>query len=134
MNKMGSNPFGASTVIGLSRTAAKTVSKDGDEGKKIDLVSIYLATVPSLQKAKEELEKVKAALKDSGNSPKCDEWVEKITTVMEDILDHTKVAIRGEIEEASPSKDAAAGPAISADMISGRAPIPEGTLRQAPTA
>jgi hypothetical protein len=125
-----SNPFGASV-----RIAAKTVSKEGEEGKKIDLVGIYLASVPSLQKAKEELEKIKASMKDSTNCEKCGEWVEKITSVMEEILDHTKIAIRGELEEASPSKEIpGAAPAISADMISGKAPIPEGTLRQPPMA
>ena len=130
MKLNASNPFGASI-----RMAAKVVSKDGDEGKKIDLVGIYLASVPSLQKAKEELEKIKTSMKDSANCAKCDEWVEKITSVMEEILDHTKVAIRGEIEQASPEKATpGATPAITPGMISGQEAIPEGTLRQAPTA
>lgn len=133
----GSNPFGVTTRIGLSATAAAKVQKQ-EEAKKVDLVGIYLATVPSLQKAKEELEQLKTSLSDNSTSEKCGEWVEQIVAIMEEILDYTKAAIRGEAEAASPApvlpEAGAAAPAIDADMISGKKEIPAGILRTPPAA
>ena len=125
--KIGKNPFGSSTVL-----AAKTVSKEGEE-KKVDLVGVYLAAVPALQKAKDSLIDVRDSLRDGPNSQKCDEWVKQIVALIQDILEHTKVAVSAEIEQAAPSAAPAPvggkAPAITADMIAGKTEIPAGTVK-----
>ena len=106
--------------------------KDGEtvvkkDSKKANLVKIYLASVPSLEDAKDALVEISESIGEGPTKAKIDEFVASILKITEDILDLTKVAVRGvraEATEEATNKEVAP-PAISADMISGRTPIPK---------
>jgi len=123
------NPFGATTVLSLVRTAqTDKVEKAGKEKEKpADLVGIYLAAIPALQKAKIELDKVRENL-GTELQEKCSKWVEAIRAVEVEILQETI----GVVSEQKAAEDAAAAPAggITAGMISGAEPLPSAPAAQ----
>jgi len=120
------NPFGATTRLDLRR--AKVVDKT--EEPKTDFVGVFLGAVPSLEKAREALEKVSETLQGSSVCDKCSEWCESIRQLEVDIMECAIGAVRGDIgaEPAAEVPEVPEETSITPGMIAGREDIPKSLL------
>lgn len=112
-------------LTAADKDSETVVKKDS---KKANLVKIYLASVPSLEDAKDALVEISESIGDGPTKTKIDEFVNSILKITEDILDLTKVAVRGvraEATEATAQTAETPRQSITPDMISGRSPIPK---------
>lgn len=113
------DPFGIQgqkVILSATNGAAQDVIK---KEKKVDLVKVYLASIPSLETAKNDLESVLEGVQDDAIKGKVEGFIKSILQITEEILDLTKVAIRGEKEVLQESTQPAKGQAITPEMISG---------------
>jgi hypothetical protein len=96
------DPFGTATsMIVLSADRAEPMAKrDAKDNKKANLVKIYLAAVPSLEDAKDALVEISDSVEDQEIKGKVEEFINSIFKITEDILDLTKVAVRGVRQQA----------------------------------
>ena len=111
-----------------------TAAKDGEtivkkDNKKVNSAKIFLASVPRLEDTKDALMEISETMDDGPTKAKIDEFVASIIKITEEILDLTKVAVRGVRAEATEATeapgDATARPTITPGMISGQEPIPK---------
>jgi len=115
----------ASNQIILAAVDGEVVAKK--DSKKTNLVKIYLSAVPNLENTKDALVEIADTVDDEATKAKVEEFINAILKITEDILDLTKVAVKG--VRAEVSKDNAvpqARPAITPGMISGQEPIQKG--------
>jgi hypothetical protein len=118
------DPFGMQqSRIVLSSGDKNSVTKK-DKKNDIDLVKIYLASVPALESAKEELENISQSVQDEAVKNKVNGFVKSIITITEEILDLTKIAIRQE-RNADSATESVADPrqVITPEMINGTMPV-----------
>ena len=115
----------ASNQIILAAVDGEIVTKK--DSRKTNLVKIYLSAVPNLENTKDALVEIADTVDDEATKAKVEEFINAILKITEDILDLTKVAVKG--VRAEVSKDNAvpqARPAITPGMISGQEPIQKG--------
>ena len=92
--------------------------------KKVDMVKIFLASVPYLEDSKDALSQIVDTVQDDEVKKKVEGFINSILKITEDILDLTKVAIRGVRQETSIQEDLA-NKTITPEMISAKPPQPE---------
>jgi hypothetical protein len=118
---------GHNQIILTAADSEGVVKKDKKE--KTNMVKVYLASIPNLEAAKEALTEISESTADGPVKAKIDEFIASILKITEDILDLTKVAVRGVRAEATESTEASgqasARPTITPGMISGQEPIPK---------
>jgi hypothetical protein len=114
-------------LTAAERDDGTVVKKDKKE--KTNMVKVYLASIPNLEAAKDALTEISESTADGPVKAKIDEFIASILKITEEILDLTKVAVRGVRAEATEATEATgnapARPTITPDMISGREPIPK---------
>jgi hypothetical protein len=97
-----------------------------DKNMKTNLVKIYLAAVPSLEETKDALVEISEGVSDATTKAKIDEFITSILKITEEILDLTKVAVRGVRAEASQENAAeTTRPSITPGMINGTEEVPK---------
>jgi len=111
-------------ILTASDSGNNVVKKDKKD-MKTNLVKIYLGSVPSLEDAKDSLVEISESIGDGPTKEKIDGFINSILKITEDILDLTKVAVRGVRAEATEGTAEAARPPITPGMISGQEPIPK---------
>jgi len=115
------NPFGSlnnNIVVNASEQRNEVVKKE----KKVDLVKLYLASIPSLETVKIDLTEMAEQIDDEEIKQKINKFTEAILTIIEEILDLTKVAIRGvrqDIKDETQER-----PKITSDMLSSKMKSP----------
>jgi len=116
-------------ILAANERDGDTVVKKDKKDMKTNMVKIYLASVPSLEDAKDSLVEISESIADGPTKAKIDEFIANILKITEDILDLTKVAVRGVRAEATEATEATgnatARPTITPGMISGQEPIPK---------
>jgi hypothetical protein len=111
-------------ILSAADSDGNIVKKDKKD--KTNMVKVYLASIPNLEAAKEALTEISESTADGPVKAKIDEFIASILKITEDILDLTKVAVRGVRAEATEATgDATARPTITPGMISGQEPIPK---------
>ena len=124
--------FGSGNQIILTAAEGDTVVKKEKKDRSSSMVKIYLASIPNLEAVKDALAEISENTADGPVKEKMDGFIASILKITEDILDLTKVAVRGVRAEATEgvegagAADATARPAITPGMISGSEPIPKG--------
>lgn len=114
------DPFGIQQqkiVLSAIKDSDNVVKKE----KKVDMVKIYLAAIPSLETAKNDLEAVMEGIQNEEIKTKIEGFIASILQITEEVLDLTKVAIRGEkevVKGVTPDNKA-----ITPEMISGKPPV-----------
>ena len=104
-----------------------------DKKDKTNMVKIYLASIPSLESAKDALTEISESIPEGPTKTKIDEFVASIVKITEDILDLTKVAVKGvRKDEGSVEQLPSPEATITPGMISGRNLFPGAKINVAP--
>ena len=116
-------------ILTATEKDGDTVVKKDKKDRSSSMVKIYLASIPNLEAVKDALTEISESTADGPVKAKIDEFIASILKITEEILDLTKVAVRGVRAEATEATEATgnapARPTITPDMISGREPIPK---------
>lgn len=104
-----------------------TVVKKDKKDRSSSMVKIYLASIPNLEAVKDALTEISESTADGPVKEKMDGFIASILKITEEILDLTKVAVRGVRAEATADalEATTARPTITPGMIAGTESIPK---------
>jgi hypothetical protein len=112
-------------LTAAERDDGNVVKKDKKD-RSSSMVKIYLASIPNLEAVKDALTEISESTADGPIKEKMDGFIASILKITEEILDLTKVAVRGVRAEASQGAVAeTTRPTITPGMISGTEEIPK---------
>ena len=113
---------GHNQIILTAADSEGIVKKDKKE--KTNMVKIFLVAVPALEQVKDALSDISESTADGPTKEKIDGFIANVLKITEDILDLTKVAVRGVRAEATEAAEAPGSalerPTITPGMISGQ--------------
>ena len=116
-------------ILTAAERDGETVVKKEKKDRSSSMVKIYLASIPNLEAVKDALTEISESTADGPVKEKMEGFIASILKITEEILDLTKVAVRGVRAEATEATeapgDAIARPTITPGMISGQEPIPK---------